>query len=110
MKLRNFLYLNTKIVEDYLSVIDGYVYDEESRAITNSSESGVSGKAGIKAVTGEGSKTTKLDEEVKRSVKISDASKFDKVFTYLQSGDEDGQIKYYVIPKSSIFNNYSRQV
>ncbi len=42
-------------------MIDGYVYDEESRAITNSSESGVSGKAGIKAVTGEGSKTIKLE-------------------------------------------------
>lgn len=108
MKLRNFLYLNTKIVEDYLSVIDGYVYDEESRAITNSSESGVTGKAGIKVVTGEGIKTAKLDEKVKRSVKISDASKFDKVFTYLQSGDEDGQIKYYEFLSEEIFLNLHR--
>ena len=27
MKLRNFLYLNTKILEDYISAIDGYTYD-----------------------------------------------------------------------------------
>lgn len=103
MKLRNFLYLNTKIIEDYLSAIDGYVYDEESQAITNSSENGIAGKTGIKAFTGERNKTKKLDEEVKRSVKISDASKFDKVFTYLQSGDEDEQVKYYEFLSEEIF-------
>ena len=27
MKLRNFLYLNTKVVEDYISAIDGLTYD-----------------------------------------------------------------------------------
>lgn len=29
MKLRNFLYLNTKVIEDYVSAIDGFIYDEE---------------------------------------------------------------------------------
>lgn len=33
MKLRNFMYLNTKILEDYISVIDGFTYDEESQEI-----------------------------------------------------------------------------
>ena len=42
MKLRNFLYLNTKVVEDYISAIDGYTYDEESQAIATSSENNVS--------------------------------------------------------------------
>lgn len=27
MKLRNFLYLNTKVIEDYIAAIDGYTYD-----------------------------------------------------------------------------------
>ncbi len=103
MKLRNFLYLNTRIIEDYLSAIDGYVYDEESRAIINSSENEVVGKADIKIITGKGNKVHKMDEEVKRSVKISDASKFDKVFTYLQSGDEDEQVKYYEFLSEEIF-------
>ena len=31
MKLRSFLYLNAKVVEDYIAAIDGYTYDEESR-------------------------------------------------------------------------------
>lgn len=26
MKLRNFLYLNTKVVEDYIAALDGYTY------------------------------------------------------------------------------------
>ena len=29
MKLRNFLYLNTKLLDDYLSAIDGYISDTE---------------------------------------------------------------------------------
>lgn len=27
------MYLNTKILEDYISVIDGFTYDEESQEI-----------------------------------------------------------------------------
>ena len=38
MKLRNFLYLNTKVLEDYVAAIDGYIYDEESQEIATSSE------------------------------------------------------------------------
>lgn len=38
MKLRNFMYLNTKILEDYISVIDGFTYDEESQEIQNVNE------------------------------------------------------------------------
>ena len=38
MKLRNFLYLNTKIINDYLSSIEGFLYDEEAQSIAKSSE------------------------------------------------------------------------
>ena len=55
MKLRNFLYLNTKVIEEYLSAIDGYVYDEEAQVIVNTSENKMVGKAGVKIITGEGS-------------------------------------------------------
>ena len=37
MKHRNFLYLNTKVIENYIATIDGYIYDEESQAIATSS-------------------------------------------------------------------------
>ena len=108
MKLRNFLYLNTKVIEEYLSAIDGYVYDEEAQAIVNSSENTMVGKAGVKIITGEGSSVDKSGEEVKRSVKISDAAKFDRIFTYLQSGDEEEQIKYYEFLSEEIFSELHR--
>lgn len=94
MKLRNFLYLNTKVVEDYISAIDGYTYDEESQAIATSSENTLAGKGAIGIASGNGSHTGKQSEEVKRSVRISDAAKFEKIHKYLKSDEDDG-LKYF---------------
>lgn len=55
MKLRNFLYLNNKIVDDYLSVIDGYVYNEEAQSIATSTENEVKAGGSVKLLKGEGS-------------------------------------------------------
>lgn len=94
MKLRNFLYLNTKVVEDYISAIDGYTYDEESQAIATSSENTLAGKGAIGIASGNGSHTGKQSEEVKRSVRISDAAKFEKIHKYPKSDEDDG-LKYF---------------
>ena len=94
MKLRNFLYLNTKIVEDYIAAIDGYTYDEESQAIATSSENTLAGKGAIGIASGNGSHTGKQSEEVKRSVRISDAAKFEKIHKYFKSDEDDG-LKYF---------------
>ncbi|MGN0385322.1 MAG: hypothetical protein ACI4EX_05520 [Lachnospiraceae bacterium] len=48
IKLRNFLYLNTKVVEDYISVIEGFIYDEESYEIEHTNENLVEGNSSIK--------------------------------------------------------------
>lgn len=108
MKLRNFLYLNTKIVDDYLAALEGYVYDEEVQEISNSTENTVKGGGKIKIASGEGSHVGKSSEAVNRSVKISDAAKFDKVFKYLEAGDEDEQIKYYEFLTDDEYNNLRR--
>ena len=94
MKLRNFLYLNTKVIEDYIAAIDGYTYDEESQAIATSSENALTGKSALGIASGSGSHTGKQSEEIKRSVHISDAEKFEKVHKYLRSDEEDG-LKYF---------------
>lgn len=107
MKLRNFLYLNTKVIEDYISAIDGFTYDEESQAIATSNENTVSGKAGILVVGGSGEHTGRKEEEIKRSVKISDASKFDKIYKYLDA-DEDEGLKYYECLSDSIYDELRR--
>lgn len=44
MKLRSFSYLNTNIVKEYISMIDGYTYDEEAQSVAAFSENFVSGK------------------------------------------------------------------
>lgn len=94
MKLRNFLYLNTKVLEDYIAAIDGYIYDEESQAIATSSENTLTGKGAIGIASGNGSHTGKQSEEVRRSVRISDAAKFEKTYKYLKSDEDDG-LKYF---------------
>lgn len=108
MKLRNFLYLNTKIINDYLAALEGYIYDEEVQAISNSTENTVKGGGGIKIASGEGGRASKSLEEVNRSVKISDAAKFDKVFKYLEAGDEDERIKYYEFLTDDEYNSLQR--
>ena len=107
MKLRNFLYLNTKVVEDYISAIDGYTYDEESQAIATSSENNVSGKVGGALIGGGGEHTGKKEEEIKRSVRISDASKFDRIYRYLESDEDDG-LKYFEGLNEETYNELSR--
>ncbi len=107
MKLRNFLYLNTKVIEDYISAIDGFTYDEESQAIATSNENTVSGKAGISIVSGSGEHTGRKEEEIKRSVRISDASKFDKIYKYLGSDNDEG-LKYYECLSDNIYDELRR--
>ena len=101
MKLRNFLYLNTKVIEDYIAAIDGYTYDEESQAIATSSENALTGKSALGIASGSGSHTGKQSEEIKRSVHISDAAKFEKVHKYLRSDEEDG-LKYFEFLTDSV--------
>lgn len=108
MKLRNFLYLNTKVLEDYISAIEGYIYDQESQEISNSSENAVAGNVSVRMVGGNGGHTNKKSEEIKRSVKISDAAKFEKVYKYLQSGDEDDELKYYEFLTEETYNSIAR--
>lgn len=107
MKLRNFLYLNTKVIEDYVSVIEGYTYDEESQAIATSSENSVTGKGSFGVVSGNGSHAGKQAEEIKRSVRISDAAKFEKIYRYLQSNEDDG-LKYYEFLTDDLYGELRR--
>lgn len=71
-------------------------------------EKTLGGSAGVKIISGNGEIATKKVDEVKRSVHISDAAKFDKVFKYLQSGNEDEQVKYYEFLTEEEFNSLHR--
>lgn len=105
MNLRNFLYLNTKILEDYLSVIDGFTYEEEEQAIANSSENTISGSGGIPIVKGEGAHSGKKEKEIKRMVKINHSAKFDKLYKYLESYED---LEYFEKLSEKEFNRLMR--
>ena len=64
MKLRNFLYLNTKIINDYLSSIEGFLYDEEAQSIAKSSENALKAGIGIKVFSSDGSHMGKAEVQL----------------------------------------------
>lgn len=108
MKLRNFLYLNTKLVEDYISAIDGFTYDEENQCITNNKENSAGATLGVKKISVNGNHTGTKSEEVSRSVKISDAAKFDKIYKYLEKGEDEEKLKYYECMTNDVFEELHR--
>lgn len=83
-------------------MIDGYTYDEEAQSVSTFSENSISGKGGIPVVIGSGNHIGRKEEEIKRAVKIEHYAKFDKIYKFLQS-DEDNKLKYY---ESLSYENY----
>lgn len=92
MNLRSFLYINPTLLDDYISAIDGFVYEEETLTTskTKSVEGGLEG--GIPVVKGKGNYTNTDTEEAQKQVRITNSAKFDKVYNYLEEQDN---LKYY---------------
>jgi len=92
MELRNILYLDIETINDYISQIEGYTYDEET--ITSNSTTDKGGKAGIgfKKLTAEANLGKQNTNTTTKNVKITDSSKLDKIIKYLENEDE---LKYY---------------
>lgn len=107
MKLRNFLYLNTKVIDDYISAIDGYTYDEESQSIANKSENKVEGSGKLFVASGKGTHSGEYEEKINRSVRISDSAKFEKIYQYLKN-DDYNNLKYYEVITDSDYNMLER--
>ena len=82
MKLRNFLYINSKLLDDYISAIDGYVYEEETQKLNEINQKAANAKANVLGIGGDGKYEKQSSEEVERKVRISEAAKFDKLFEY----------------------------
>lgn len=106
MKLRNFLYVNNKILEDYVAAIEGYVYDEATLSDTTTSSKNGDGKIGVKCISAGGGISKEEVSTAVKSVKVSDAAKFDKVYSYLNDEDE---LKYYEMLDEDIFSELRRE-
>ena len=107
MKLRNFHYINKKLLDDYIAAIDGYVYEEETQKLNETNQKTAGAKAGAFGVSGDGKYEKQSSEEFERKVHIIDAAKFDKLFHYL-SADEYTPLKYYEALNDEEFTNLNR--
>lgn len=88
--LRWFLYIDTQSIDDYLSAIEGEMYDEETIKITESSNSnkGIGGKVG--PVKGDLGSSKNSETERSRIGRLTDAAKFQKLYKYLSDIDAFG--------------------
>ena len=92
MTLRNILYADNNALNNYVSQIDGYTYEEAT--IVNSSNKDKGGKAGFEVANFnfEGNLSRESIESSTKTAKITEASKLDKIIKYL---DSEKELKYY---------------
>lgn len=105
MMLRNILYIDNNIIDDYISQIDGYTYEEETIVDSSSKDKGASGRIGLGKFNSEGKIENQETFSSTKNVKITDASKLDKIIKYLEKNDE---VRYYELITSQLWNNIKR--
>ncbi|MCL4274028.1 MAG: hypothetical protein KJZ77_09170 [Anaerolineales bacterium] len=86
MILRNFLFLDTDTLDDYLAALEGYVIDSAIDQ-TETEKKDVTGKAGYKILEGE--LTTEKSKEMKQRLAVTNAAKFQRLYEILEK-QEDG--------------------
>lgn len=103
--LRKILYADTEALDNYISIIDGYTYEEQE--IIQSTTTNKGGKAGIgfKATNIGGNFVKQNEEKISLNAKITDASKLDKIIRYLKSEDS---LKYYESINEEIWKDIYR--
>ena len=103
--LRKILYADNEALDNYISTIDGYLYDEQE--VIQSSTTNKGGKVGIdiKAINTEGNFKNQKEKKISLNAKITDASKLDKIIKYLQNQDE---LRYYENINEEIWNDIYR--
>jgi hypothetical protein len=80
---RNFLYLDQQLLNDYLAGID--LYAEEKVVETTEKSGSLTGEAGIASFKGSGEKGSKETIEVTKQALTTDAAKFQRLHSYLES-------------------------
>ena len=106
MILRNFLYLNEQMLNDYLSAIEGFMATKvvQTTKQTNSKSAGVGVSA--KIISGELGKKSNNELETQMEVQITPASKVQKLIDYLNAEDP---IKFYDGMNDEIWKSIQRE-
>jgi len=103
MILRNFLFLDTDTLDDYLAALEGYVINSTIDQ-TETEKKDVSGKAGYKIV--EGGIATEKSKEMKQTLAVTNAAKFQRLYELLEK-QEDG-FRYLDLFDGEIWNDIRR--
>ncbi len=106
MILRNFLYLNEQMLNDYLSAIEGFVTTKviQTSKQTNAKNAGIGINARI--VSGEIGKKSNNEFETQMEAQITPASKVQKLIDYLNA---DEPIKFYDSMNDEIWQCIQRE-
>jgi hypothetical protein len=103
--LRNFMYLDTQLLEDYLLAIKGELYEEET--IVEKEEHIGGGLIGAKVagIGGEGKKEKTTGREVRKRVKMTESALFHELYSILES---EQAFSYYEAITPDIWDNIKR--
>lgn len=93
MRLRSYLYINRRLVDDYLSAIDGSLYEEELVKIQNKISQNSVVDGGL-PITGTGGKISADDGKIsEKTLKITYAAKIKKIVEYLDESKQLSEIE-----------------
>jgi hypothetical protein len=82
--LRNFLFLDNKMLDDYLATLEGYTA-EGSISQTEFKKSGKSGKGGYKFI--EGGLSSEKGTETKKTLAVTEAAKFQRFYENIEESN-----------------------
>jgi hypothetical protein len=87
MEFREFLYLDARLVEEFLAQVEGGIYDEEQEKSSSGKSGGIN--AGLKAsvVQAGGKRDTSNTEEVARTRRQTPESRYNRLHEYLEESE-----------------------
>lgn len=106
MKLRSYLYINQRLVDDYLSAIDGSLHEEELLRIQKNINQNATIEGGLPA-TGTGGEIQANNGEIsEKTLKITYAAKLKRIVDYLNNEKQLIEIEDL---NEKILNNLKRE-
>lgn len=105
MILKNILYIDKNIIDDYLSQIDGYTYEEETIVDSSTKDKGASAGIGLGKFGTKGNLEKQDSFSSTKNIKITNASKLDRIIKYLKDNDE---LKYYENMTEQLWNDIGK--
>lgn len=103
--LRNFLYLDRQMVDDFLAGIEIGLYEEEQVKLTKEKGGSITGKGGVPFLSGEVEGELRKSEEITKQVIMTDAAKFQRLYGHLE---KEKAFEYYESVNPDIWSSFGK--